>query len=262
LAVPRFRLYVDESGDHTYNHLSDPARRYLGLTGVAIEDQYYKARFEPALEALKAKHFPGHTSKPVVLVRREIIDRKGPFGVLTDPAKRSAWDSDLLLFLKSTQFMLFTVVIDKQDHLASYGPRANHPYHYCLAVLMERLRGWLKYRAAVADVLVEARGTKENRLLAAEYDSIWNRGTWFHAPDEFQEVLTSKQLKLQPKAANIGGLQLADLVAAPSKHDVLGRHGRSLTAPPTPYTQALINAFSSKYNAYGRVLLSGRAPVK
>ena len=29
----RYRLYIDESGDHTWRQLDDPARRYLCLLG-------------------------------------------------------------------------------------------------------------------------------------------------------------------------------------------------------------------------------------
>ncbi len=54
----RLRLYVDESGDHTYRNLEDVGRRYLGLIGVAIESDYYRNEFQPGLESLKQLHFP------------------------------------------------------------------------------------------------------------------------------------------------------------------------------------------------------------
>jgi hypothetical protein len=33
-SASRYRLYVDESGNHTFTLLEDPARRYLALLGV------------------------------------------------------------------------------------------------------------------------------------------------------------------------------------------------------------------------------------
>jgi len=38
----RYRLYIDESGDHTYNLLDDPSHRYLALLGVwfRLPDDY------------------------------------------------------------------------------------------------------------------------------------------------------------------------------------------------------------------------------
>jgi len=35
----RYRLYIDESGDHTYRDIEEPARRYLGLTGCWVEGE-------------------------------------------------------------------------------------------------------------------------------------------------------------------------------------------------------------------------------
>ena len=32
--MPRYRLYIDESGDHTYNKLDTVGHRYLALLGV------------------------------------------------------------------------------------------------------------------------------------------------------------------------------------------------------------------------------------
>ena len=35
-----YRLYIDESGDHTYYETEDPAKTHLGLTGILIEYEY------------------------------------------------------------------------------------------------------------------------------------------------------------------------------------------------------------------------------
>ena len=39
-----WRLYIDESGDHTYKHLDDPDKRYLGVTGVLFDKLRYDTR--------------------------------------------------------------------------------------------------------------------------------------------------------------------------------------------------------------------------
>lgn len=54
----RFLLYVDESGDHTYDKLDDISHRDLGLTGIVIETEFYRDEFHSQLEDLKQKHFP------------------------------------------------------------------------------------------------------------------------------------------------------------------------------------------------------------
>ena len=53
--MPRGRLYIDESGDHIYpGGAAVDSTRYLGLTGICVEDTYYQNVLAPGLEALKA----------------------------------------------------------------------------------------------------------------------------------------------------------------------------------------------------------------
>ena len=85
--MKRYRLYVDESGDHTYYELKEPAKRYLGLTGIFIEGEYYRTTFQPEIERLKQKHFPHSPDEPVILHRQDILNRTGPFWRLRDKAK-------------------------------------------------------------------------------------------------------------------------------------------------------------------------------
>jgi hypothetical protein len=44
-------------------------------------------------------------------------------------------------------------------------------------------------------------------------------------------VLTSKEIKLKPKNANIAGTQLADLLAYPLKQEILVENGRISDVP-------------------------------
>ncbi|MEW6033601.1 MAG: DUF3800 domain-containing protein, partial [Chloroflexota bacterium] len=172
-----FRLYVDESGDHSYSSLHVPDNRYLGLLGIAIEQEYYRTTFHPTLEELKQNHFPHNPDDPVVLVRRLIMARKGPFGRLANPEKNIAWENGFLEFLTKARMILFAVVIDKKDHLARYGGGAYHPYHYCMMVMLERLRGFLHYCGGRADVMAETRGWKnEDKQLQLVYENIWEHG--------------------------------------------------------------------------------------
>jgi len=81
-----FRLYIDESGDHSYGkkelrklqikfkdrtidyptdhypELEKEDKRYLGLTGCIIETEKYRSIFHPEFEDLKQKHFPHNPS--------------------------------------------------------------------------------------------------------------------------------------------------------------------------------------------------------
>ena len=219
--MKRFRLYVDESGDHTYHKLDESDKRYLGLIGCIIEDGYYRETFHPALEKLKQTYFPHSPDDPVILHRRDIMNKNGPFWRLRDVGRKEAFNVDLLTFLEKQEYRIIMVVIDKKIHLERYGKAAFHPYHYCLAVLLERYCGFLKFFGAKGDVMAESRGGKEDMHLKDAYRCIYNDGTGWRLHDFFQDTLTSKEIKLKPKNTNIAGLQLADLLAYPLKREIL-----------------------------------------
>lgn len=254
----RYRMYVDESGDHKYKQLTDPSRRCLCLTGIVMHADYHHTTFKPALETLKQTHFQRKPNAPVILVRSELLNKRGPFSVLQDSAKATAWGNDFLNFVENSDFAIISIVIDKLQHLARYGGAAFHPYHYCLTLLLERYIGFLRSRkvSCVGDVLAESRGGKEDSELSATYNEVYSRGTQFHKPGEFQQYLTTRELKLKKKQANIAGLQMADLLAAPSKVDILTEKAPALCPTCGQYTRDLIVAIGPKYNPYGRVLLS------
>lgn len=250
----RWRLYVDESGDHTYRHLEDASRRYLGLTGIAIEAEYYRTEFHPAFEALKQKHFPHSPDEPLVLHRDDLINRRKAFNVLQDVRRNTAWETDLVAFVNSAQFTLITVVFDKKPRYEEWGDAAWHPYHTALGMLLERYCGRLLHFQDSGDVLAESRGGREDMALKAEYERLYEYGTYYFPAQRFQRALTTRQLKLKKKTANTAGLQLADLLAHPSKQGILLEKQR--TAGPGPFGQRLCEVIQTKYN---RQICDGRA---
>ena len=252
--MKRYRLYVDESGDHTYKNLDDVNRRYLGLTGIAIESNYYRLEFQPKLEALKQVHFPHNPDDPLILHREELCNHRYAFGVLDNPDNNAAWEQGFEDFVRTTQFELFTIIIDKKKHKERYGGSAFHPYHYCLTCLLERYKGYLFTQHAKGDVLAEGRGGKEDLALKRVYREVWEDGTFYISAQEFQKVLTSKELKVKYKYHNIAGLQLADCLAHPSKMYILSSKGKIPQLSPTFGTH-LSQIFQYKYHYYGKVLL-------
>jgi hypothetical protein len=72
--------------------------------------------------------------------------------------------------------------------------------------------------------MVESRGGKEDRKLKESYARLYRRGTDYLPPQRWQERLASRELKVKPKKANVAGLQLADLIAHPSRREVLLEH--------------------------------------
>jgi hypothetical protein len=59
----RYRLYLDESGDHVYRATNETAHRFLGLLGCWFNNADYLL-FNEALEDLKRRHFHHHPDNP------------------------------------------------------------------------------------------------------------------------------------------------------------------------------------------------------
>ena len=64
-----------------------------------------------------------------------------------------------------------------------------------------------------------------------------------------QGALTSRQLKLKPKSANLSGLRLADLLGYPVKHWVLKQNG-FLEEELSPFAQRIIEVVRAKFNCH------------
>jgi hypothetical protein len=124
------------------------------------------------------------------------------------------------------------------------------PYHYCLAVLLERFVLFLKRRNTRGDVMAESRGGKEDVRLKDSFERLYEHGTEYVKPEEFTEALTSRQLKVKLKANNVTGLQVADLVAHPSRNEILVEHGLR-EGDLAPFAQRVVAVLQTKYDRVG-----------
>lgn len=244
---PVYRLYIDESGDHTYAHLDMPERRYLCLVGCFFDLAVYRQGFQPQIEALKNKYFEHDPDEPVVLHRSKLINKKGPFKVLQNTTIEDIFNTELLALVQNASFSIIAVVIDKRAHIERYGDSAWHPYHYCLTALLERYCGYLNFTNQRGDVLAESRGGREDLQLKAEYRHIYETGVYHRSAAWFQKALTSREIKLKPKSKNIAGLQLADIIAHPIKQEILYEKGCIVAVNPG-FGSQLCQVLAGKYN--------------
>ena len=175
----------------------------------------------PQMEALKAKYFHSHPDEPVIFHRKEMVNAKQPFEILKDPDKLKQFDRELLSLLSAWEYTVLLVCLDKKSHKETYTTWRYDPYHYCLAVLLERFVFFLNQHGSTGDVMAESRGGKEDMRLKASFAKMWNDGTDYVEPEQFQKAFTSKQLKVKLKTNNISGLQLTDLIAHPSRNEIL-----------------------------------------
>jgi len=249
----RYRLYVDESGDHVYDELNEPGHRYLCLLGCWFRTGDYLP-FHHDLDNLKQRHFPHNPDEPVVLHREDLVNRRGSFWRLRDPAARAGFDNDLLSVLSEAKFRVVAVVIDKLRLRESY-PTPAHPYHLAMGFLLQRYCGFLSHINRVGDVMAESRGGRENRLLVDSYNRAYQRGVWMTRAEVFQRALTTHELKLKPKAANVAGLQLADLLAHPVRLAILIGKGE-IRGPQSVFGERVMGIVRPKFNCHlydGRV---------
>lgn len=241
----RYRLYLDESGDHVFKALEEERHRYLCLLGCWFKGDAY-ADFHAELEAFKQKHIPHSPDEPVVLHREDIINCRGPFWRLRDDSARAAFDRDLVVLISRADFSLVAVVIDKAELRAKY-PTPSHPYHLALGFMLQRYCGYLNHVSRQGDVMAESRGDREDRLLSDSYAWVHAHGAWQWPASAFQQALTSRQLKVKLKSSNIAGLQLADILAHPVRSLVLSRHGRREAVFPT-FGEKVLAVVERKFN--------------
>ena len=243
---PAYRLYIDESGDHTYGkkeeqpfivksldetlqdslkpqypQLEKVDKRYLGLTGCIFKIDYYRELFVPTMDAFKRDFFD--PDEHVILHAKEIIQRQGPFHILQSEETAQRFDAGLIDLIANADYKIINVVIDKKNHVENFNAVAWHPYHYCLVNMLERYCLFLKNQKARGDVMAESRGKTEDFELKKVYSSLWMNGTRLKSGKFFQQYLTSKEIKIKPKIKNVAGLQLSDILSHPLKKYTLLR---------------------------------------
>jgi len=251
----RSRLYVDESGDHVYREVEEIPHRFLCLLGTWFLNPAY-LEFHKSLEELKTNYFSHHPDDPVILHREDLINRRKAFKILRDDKIRERFDRDLLEVIREAQFKVVAVVIDKLSLRNAYGGQAAHPYHLAMGFLLQRYAGYLNHINRVGDILAEARGGVEDRLLSESYTRIFERGTWMRDASFFQAALTSRQLKLKQKSANISGLQLADILCHPVKQYVLQKYDFVGSQELGIFAKRVLTVVAEKFNSHlydGRV---------
>lgn len=221
--MKKYRIYIDETGNSDLESSDLPNHRFLSLTGVILSVDYAKERLHPDMEQIKERFFEHHPDEPVIFHRKEMVNGKGSFRPLKDSVIQKEFDSVLLHSLNEWDYTVVTVLLDKKEFTEKFRDWKYDPYHYCLEVLLEGYTVFLDRVDSVGDVMIESRGSKEDMRLKKAFAELYADGSDYLSASHLQERLTSKQIKVKPKTANIAGLQLADMVAHPSRRDILKR---------------------------------------
>ena len=240
----KYRMYVDESGTHSYSASEAVGKRYLALIGVAIREDHNRNDLQPRFRNLKSI-ITQDPDEGVGIHRQEIANRQGVFSRLLDKPTEARWNKTVLSIIRDLNFVLFTVVLDKHSHQQRY-KTPMHPYHYCFSVLLECYVDYLLAHSGRGDVMVEGRGKKEDIQLSQEYLTAYKAGGSHLDGVSFRKVLTSKSLKIKTKTSDITGLELADLLVLASNLDVLTKNN-VIEGVNSRFTQQIIPLLQPKY---------------
>lgn len=245
---PKYRLYVDETGNASYPRKETAAvgQRFLALTGIIISEDEYTNVLCPKIDNLKY-FLTGDYDEKFTLHRDEIKNRSGVYAPLQDHTKEETWNELMEDLLKTTDYTIICAVIDKVEHKTRY-PTPQHPYYYCLEVLLERYVRFLEEHNGVGDVMFEARGKAEDTELKRQYERLYTYGNRYMTSTMMQKHLTSHKLKIKDKSKMITGLELADLLALATKLDTLLLYGKINTVA-SKFMAELIGWINSKYRS-------------
>jgi hypothetical protein len=160
-----FRLYVDEVGSDDLVHLDKDRHQFLSLTGIAMRVDHARDYLEPALNRIKAEIFRHDPDSPVIFHRKDILGRKGPFGVLVDANLRERFNNKIENIFWNCEYTVFTTLIDKQWMVRQKHWKKSHPYHYLMEMMIERYVFFLERENEIGDIMPEARQGKKDELL-------------------------------------------------------------------------------------------------
>lgn len=201
-----FLVFVDESGDHGLRTI-DPAYPVFVLAFCIVRKTDYARRILPALTEFKFRHF---SHDQVILHEREIRKDSGDFSGLRDRARKAAFLDELTGLIASFDLTVVASAIRK-DSLVGQCHYPENPYKIALGFGLERVHRWLLKRAPAGGrtpVILERRGSREDDELELEFRRICAGGNYDGSTLHFEPRFVSK-------AANVPGLQIADLIARP-----------------------------------------------
>jgi hypothetical protein len=224
-----YRLYIDEQGTDAMSDLENPDNRFLSLTGVAMRMEEARDSLNPKFAWIKANVFDHDGDYPLILHRRKIVQRKGPFGVLNDDDKRALFDKALLRTMKVCEYRVITAVIDKLEASKKDKWKEKHPYHYLMQIMTEKFSRFLDRMNDFGDIMPEGRMGKKDTFLQDAYEAVRANGNYYYCPAQIRHRIPSDNLKFRYKPDNIAGQQLADLIAHPSHISILAERGFPVT---------------------------------
>lgn len=208
-------MFIDDTGNVNGTISNHPQSRFAGIVGVITNLDYLYTRFEPSFLLLKNKHFGvGADGRPPILHLRKMKKGLDPFACLNHQELRSRWEAECFSMYERAQYTVIAVCVDKVAFYAAHPNWEGSIYQMLVGNAIERYFYFLRNTGGTGDVMAEATNLTLDSQLKTMYRHFYIGGTDHISAANLQSVLSSVEIKIQPKSDNIAGLQLADLLAS------------------------------------------------
>lgn len=254
---------IDESGNANLKQVQKAKRngteiadseKHFTVTACSIAMPDFQMARDMVME-LKFKYWKDAlfdykgSSKRVCFHSREIRGRREAFN--PELIDYDAFILDLSTMMVSIPMKLYASHINKVQHVDHY-KYPDSPYDLCMTFVLERIMRDIPIDATCI-VIVEARGTKEDKELLNRIKTLLDYGNRYYSPKAFRKI---KGVYFNPKWCHIANdqmsyweLELADLCAYPiQKFFVFGTRDKAF--------EALLPKISCYPNFYGKGLKS------
>lgn len=239
-------LFLDESGDHNLRVI-DPQYPLFVLGGVILDKDYAEGELVQRMNAFKRSLFG---RDDLVLHTADITRNRNGFERLKDTGFRADFYAGLNALMQALDYSVVACAIRKDQHLTRYGVAALDPYLLSLDILVER------FCMDVGDVegggllVAERRDATLDHELELAWLNLKIQGTRFLKANQIERRILA--LNLRSKAANLAGLQLADLVVTPIGRQILGK---AVKEDYRIIESKLRRSLSGRIEGYGLVVL-------
>ena len=215
--MPRFRMFIDDTGSIENTTSNHPQQRFGGIVGVIFELTYLETVFQAGFDQLRERHFGKlpNGALPVLHLRKmKRADPNGPFRSLIDVTRRTAWERDCFSMFKRATYTVIAVCVDKPAFYARHPRWDGSIYELLVGNAIERFVYFLRQHQGTGDVMAEAVNANKDAELRSLYSRSFAGGTDHLSASRLQEVLSSREIKIKPKSQDVAGLQIADLLAS------------------------------------------------
>lgn len=158
----------------------------------------------------------------VILHSRDIRKCEKEFQILFDLSVKKNFYDQINQVVSDSDYTIIAAAIRKDEYIKKYGKQSDNVYGIALSFIIERTVYCLDKvddKEICVHLVIEKRGAKEDQELRNHFQVVKSNGTYYVDADRINNY--GFGFYFRNKAANINGLQLADLIAYPVARYVL-----------------------------------------